>query len=375
MRVVHWIQGTAPAEDGFSKPYMIAMALGTFVYGFLALWISFRLARKYVREEWAFLATLGVWFATSFTFYLYVDPSYSHTHSAFLTALFVWLWESTRGCRTWRHWLGLGIIAGFMLDTYYPNAFVLLLPLVESLWSYRNALRARSRQQFVGLAVNNVIFGVTAIVLFLPTLMVKKVLFGSYFQMGYRERLFWNSPHFFQVSFSSHGLYSWTPILILAVVGLFLLRKSDRVLSYGLLGILLAFTYFIGCYEYWHAQPSFGNRFFITFTVVFVLGLGALLNEFERMPLKRLALAGTLTVTSLFIVWNFGVMYQFAFLLPPARKGETVSWSQVVHNQVTVVPGQVSRLVKASLEQRLGIKLSDEQNSSPHDLPPAELGR
>ena len=39
------------------------MALGTAIYGFVALWISFRLARKYLSEQYAFLATLGIWFA------------------------------------------------------------------------------------------------------------------------------------------------------------------------------------------------------------------------------------------------------------------------------------------------------------------------
>src|SRR5213079_848613 len=47
--------------DGFSFPYLLAMALGTAIYGFLGLLFSYSLARKYVEERWAFLATLGIW--------------------------------------------------------------------------------------------------------------------------------------------------------------------------------------------------------------------------------------------------------------------------------------------------------------------------
>jgi hypothetical protein len=51
--------GRVPA-DGFAKPYIVSMAFGTAFYGFLSLWISFRLARKYLSEQYAFLATLGI---------------------------------------------------------------------------------------------------------------------------------------------------------------------------------------------------------------------------------------------------------------------------------------------------------------------------
>ena len=79
--------GHVPA-DGYSEPYVLAMAAGTALYGFLAIWISFRLARKYLPERWAFLAALGIWFASSLPVYMYFNPSWSHAHSAFMVALF-----------------------------------------------------------------------------------------------------------------------------------------------------------------------------------------------------------------------------------------------------------------------------------------------
>lgn len=64
------LRGTHFANDGFSKPYMYAMAVGTLFYGFLTLWISLLLARKYLPERWGFLAVIGIWLASSFAFYL-----------------------------------------------------------------------------------------------------------------------------------------------------------------------------------------------------------------------------------------------------------------------------------------------------------------
>ena len=48
--------GLAIPADGFSKPYRLAMALGTAIYGFFGLWLAFDLARRYFDERWAFVA-------------------------------------------------------------------------------------------------------------------------------------------------------------------------------------------------------------------------------------------------------------------------------------------------------------------------------
>src|SRR5215472_10654470 len=350
------VRGTHYADDGFSRPYMIAMALGTLFYGFLTLWISLRLARKYVPERWAFLAVMGIWMATSFAFYLYVEPSFAHTPSAFLTALFVWYWDRTRGSSNWRHWLALGAIAGLMVDTYYPNALVLVLVLVESLAVYWTAVREGARQKFTEQLGNNFLFAVAAALLFVPTLVTKKILWGTYSQTGYTQAWYWNSPAFFRLCFSSHGAFSWTPILIPAVIGLYFLRKTDRLLSYALMVTLFAFTYFVGCYQDWHAIPSFGNRFLISLTIFFILGLAALMKHLDNLFHNGRILVPAVTITLLLIFWNCGAIYQFSAHLFP-QEGQ-VSWSQVAYNQVAVVPGQVAELVKASIKERLGLSAS-----------------
>ena len=91
--------GAQLAADGFSRPYVWTMALATAAYGFAGLLLAFDLARRYVDERWAFLATLGIWFASSLPVYMYFNPSWSHALSAFAVALFLWYWHRTRGAR------------------------------------------------------------------------------------------------------------------------------------------------------------------------------------------------------------------------------------------------------------------------------------
>ncbi|MGA9481093.1 MAG: hypothetical protein WBV48_04125, partial [Candidatus Acidiferrales bacterium] len=111
--------GAHIAADGFSAPYVTTMALATALYGFLGLWLSFVVARNYFAERWAFLATIGIWWASSLPVYMYFNPSWSHAHSAFAAALFLWYWNRTRGARTISQWILLGLLSGLIVDVYY----------------------------------------------------------------------------------------------------------------------------------------------------------------------------------------------------------------------------------------------------------------
>ena len=260
------------------------MALGTALYGFLALIISFVLARRYVAERWAFLATLGIWFASSLPVYMYFNPSWSHAHSAFMVALFLWYWIRTRSARTWVQWIVLGMIGGLMMDVYYVNGVLLLLPLFESLQGYWNARKGAGKPAMAPLFVGNVLFAIALVVAFLPTLVTKRIIYGSYLTSGYEHVWFWRSPWALRLLYSAdHGLFSWTPILIVAVVGLFLLRRYDRDLATYLILVFAAFLFTIGCYQDWDGLSSFGNRYFIWLTPIFVVGLAAFFDWLGRV--------------------------------------------------------------------------------------------
>jgi hypothetical protein len=351
--------GHVPA-DGYSRPYRVAMALGTAVYGFLALVISFVLARSYVSELSAFLATLGIWIASSLPVYMYFNPSWSHAHSAFAVALFLWYWLRTRGHRTFLQWLLLGALGGLTLDTYYMTAIVLLLPLLESLSGYWRGLRGRAIEPIPQLFAKNALFAGALFAAFAPTLISKKIIYGSYFHFGYGESWFWNSPAFFRSLFSAnHGLFSWTPIAVFGVTGLFFLWRHDRVLAAYCLAVFVAYLYAMGCYQDWDGISSFGNRFFISLTSIFVLGLAALFDALVRAWNERSA---AIVATSMIIVlgvWNLGLMFQWGVHLIPARG--PISWREAAYNQVAVVPGEAVQLAKSYLRHRSGLMERIEQ--------------
>ena len=338
--------GAHVPADGYSHPYLVAMALTTACYGFLSLIVSFRIARKYFDEQWSLISTVTIWLASSLPVYMYFNPSWSHAFSAFTVALFLWYWDRTRMRRTTGQWAILGLLAGLMGNVYYPNAILLIFPALEVLHLWRAKQRdfGQITVPIQKLALGCGVFVVVFFASLFPTFITRQIIYGSPFETGYPAISTWNwtSPVLLKILFSSdHGIFSWTPVLILAAVGLSFLIKRDALLGAGSLLTFLTFYYFIASYPNWDGISSFGNRFFISLTPIFVLGLAALLSSFSSWLGKA---PRTVTVArpvlGLLIAWNLGFIFQWGTHMVPAR-GE-ISWSTMVHNQFVEVPQRMA---------------------------------
>jgi hypothetical protein len=327
--------GSAVPADGFSAPYRFAMAFATGLYGFLGLLLSFRLARKYVSGTWAFLATIAIWWASSLPVYMYFNPSWSHAHSAFVVSLFLWYWHETRPARTLSQWLVLALISGLMLNVYYLNVMLLAVLVGEALPQYRAAFRRApavpspasiappASPTLAALALSHFLFAAVVLVSLLPTFITRMILYGSPLASGYPafSVWLWRSPAFFQVLFSSnHGLLAWTPIILLSFLGLLLFARRNPATGLPFLAAILAFYLFICFYPYWAGISSFGNRFFISLTPLFILGLAVFLDALSHLfSTPRTALLFSSTLLACFILWNLAFMFQWGTHLVPSR--------------------------------------------------------
>jgi hypothetical protein len=332
--------GAHIAADGFSRPYLVTLVLATCLYAYAGLMLSFSLARRYVEERWALLAALAMWLGSSLTAYVYVNPSWSHAHSVFAVALFLWYWERTRGGRTAGQWLFLGLISGLMVEVYFPNVVVALVLVVEAVadWSRGGELRVSG---FLTALRGYALYVAALLIAMVPTFAIRTILLGSPLASGaYGDKPWnWTSPQFWQVLFSaSQGLITTTPIVAPAIVGLFLFARRDKILGRGLIVALVAFCTIIAVYPFWNLGPAFGNRYFISLTPALILGLAFLLSEGARVWGDAGAfLRRAWVLAALLIVWNAGLVFQWsAGMMPDTGR---VYWQEVVYNQFRTVPG------------------------------------
>lgn len=332
---------------GFSEPYLVTMAGATCLYAFLGLWLSFRLARRYVDERWAFLATIALWLATSLPAYLYVDPAWSHAHSVFAVALFLWYWNRTRENRTATQWFALGLVFGLMAEVYFPNAALGSVLIVE-LVSTKHTVGDEHPSSFA-ITRGYALCAIAALIAFIPTFIIRTILLGSPFAAGAYGGQAWNwkSPEYLKVLLSpSQGLLTTTPIMIAAIIGLFLLPRRDSVLGKGLIVAFIAFCTLIAMYPFWNLGPAFGNRYFISLIPVFIPALAVLLDDLAHLCHDAGAVARRAwVVAALLIVWNLGLVFQWsAGLMPDVGR---VYWSEVLYNEFRIVPGEALNALRS----------------------------
>jgi hypothetical protein len=305
-------------RDGYSAPYVAAVSYGSAVYGLLALLLALDLASRLAGR--ATLAVLAVWAGTPLLFYMYVAPPMAHACSAFAVALFVWTWWSVR--RTWSlpRTALLGALAGVMAMVREQDLFFVVGPALDLGLTLLGLARGRDRAGALALIRAGVAGAVAMALAVVPQLAAYTALNGYPGPSRLvRRKMSWYAPHALDVLGSpAHGWLAWTPLVALSVAGLVILWRSQRLESnpaladrrrFALcaLAMIAVQVYVAGSVESWTVAGAFGQRRFVSTTVLLAVGLAALSNA-TRAPSWRVSVA---VAAALGIWWNLGLIVQF----------------------------------------------------------------
>jgi hypothetical protein len=346
-KVLLAVGGSWP-DDGYSPLYTWLTLFGTTVWGLAGVLLLYRIAQRLYGDFTATLATVAVWLASPLVFYQFMYPAMAHANDVFICSLLVWVWIRTRTNRSMCAWTALGLICGLAMMVRTQNAVLIVFPGLELLlacfWAAREGAWPVVRATFL----KGTAFATAALLGFLPQMLVWKAVWGSFivnpFYESARLTSDWTSPNAFNSLFASRGLFTWSPLLLPAILGLLLLARKDRRLSLFLGVNFILQVYVIGSYEAWDGTPGFGARYFLGMLPAFVLGLGALVDWLRRcVPGAVIVLAA-----GLFVAWNGLLLVQYVLQLVP--RGGPISVEQMVRNQFVVVPryfGEVLDLLRS----------------------------
>jgi hypothetical protein len=328
--------GADVPADGWSQPYITAVCLTSYLFGCVGLLLCYSLAKSYFGKRLAAAVVVITWLATPLVFYTVIAPPWSHATSLMVVTLFIWYWHRTRRTegRTLREWALLGAAGGLMMLVREQDGLFLFIPFAEAvvaawgLWRrQRSSINAFLRQWLLGL----VVMAIGALIVFIPQLIAYRVITGRFGPSRVVSGKFnWTSPNFLNVLFSpEHGLIPWTPIVAVALVGMVFFWKRDRLFSGALLLALLLQVYIAGSFLTWQSASSFGQRRFINSTIIFVLGIAAIMSWVLANGAPRWLVGG---VAALFVAWNAGLLMQYALWCSPQRQG--LDWSVVLNGQL-----------------------------------------
>jgi hypothetical protein len=307
----------------FGPPFTSAYTLASLFYGALALALCYRLARRVTNSTGAAAGAItAIALATPLLFYLLYDPSYSHTFSAFTVSFFLYLWWTRREGRTASGWLLLGLVGGLMALVRWQDGPLMAMTLLD-------IRRARWRLLLM-------IPG--AVLAFSPQIVVDEVIFGKVMPGAASVAFDPLHGHYVQVLFSSwHGLFTWSPVLLAAVVGYWFVQ--DRALKVAFALCFLIDLAIIGPYAYWWGAASFGMRYFINLTPFFAIGLAALAMHLR--PAVLWVGAGVLAAWNLLLMLN--LIYVIRKDVDPGYVGLLVGQVQAVPYLPHLVQGYVVR--------------------------------
>jgi len=318
--------------DGFSPAYTGAVAYGSSFLAILGFVIAFFTMRRYlgVTEGLALTSVLAVWFGTPGFYYMTVAPAFAHAPSIFAVSLLFHLWLRAREKDTVFAWMLMGLCAGLAMLIREQAALFLVAPGLDlGLRLIKGEVRSALER---GVAVLGAAF-----LAFIPQLLAYQALNGTFGPTNLVQRkMDFGSPHFFDVLIDpGHGLLLWTPLLIVAFLGLG--RAVGRLGAVGVFvtAALLAQVYINGSVLSWHQAGAFGSRRFVDSTVLFVIGFAFGLMAVRTRTQK--------IVVALAIWWNVSLMVQFGLKLMDRQQ---LDWPGVAVRQVTEVPQRILNTAK-----------------------------
>jgi hypothetical protein len=292
--------------DATWLPGLVAFTLTSVFLGLAGLLLSFRIARGFTSDFSALLAVLLCWLAGPLLFYMFLEPDYSHTFSTFAVALFILALLGTPvGAPAWR-WLVVGLAGGVMAITRWQDGLYLLLGGAALLEGFG------PRRLLSGEALaRGALFAAGAMPAILLQVLATHVIFGYWLpQPGPDIQVGLLHPALMQLMFSSHhGIFSWSPVLLLGVAGLFLLARRRPWFAVTALVVLGAEVYVSASVTDWWAGAAFGARRLVGAFPLLALGVAVVL---ERVPLarRRLVVVGG----GLLVAWNLLLLAQFRYI-------------------------------------------------------------
>ncbi len=334
--LTHAAGSEAYSADGFSAPYRRAPILGTVLGVWAGALLLLRLLEAWHGRGGAVLAVAAAIATSPILYYTLVVPAMAHGLTFATGAALLWACDRARRKPSARAWLAVGALLGLAVLVRWQAAVYVLLVVPLGLLEWR---RQAARPVWLLGA------GGLSFLCLIPQLVAWRVLFGRVGGVpqgaGYMD---WTSPHLQDVLFSAnHGLFTWTPAALLAVLGL-ALGVRERPLFHGAgLAIFAATAWVNGSVTDWDWEggDAFGARRFDLVVPFFALGLGSLISASTALVARRPLLAPA-ALLGVLVLWNVGFIAAFR----QERYPETAPFRTVATDQARRLDQEIRQLAE-----------------------------
>jgi hypothetical protein len=276
--------GAAYPLDGYARLFQASAGFSGILAAGLGAWFAYLAAASLVSRRAAIWATLAVWLASSALYYSAISPTYSHAASMLAVSAFFLAFVRTVDRQDLGRYALLGALAGIAALMRWQDAILIVIPIGVALTARRGA---------AGVVARLAVTVAAAAVAFSPQSFVWQRLYGHPLTIPQGASFMkWSSPALWAVLVSdSHGLFSWTPVLLLSLAGLVPLVRRDARVGIAATVFLTASWYVNASVADWWGGEAFGGRRFVACFPVFVLATAALFERWRDQPRRIVAIS------------------------------------------------------------------------------------
>jgi hypothetical protein len=298
--LVAWVANLAGVPyplDGYGRMFQAAAGLSGVAAAAAGVWLACRTCQELFSARHSVWACVVVWLSSSALYYSVISPTYSHAGSLLATSGFWYAFVRTRFSPNVSRYALLGALVGAAALMRWQDATLLAAIATDLVWRLHD--KVPIRRVFVWSVAA---MGMAALV-FTPQMVVWQALYGRPLALPQGSAFMrWSEPALLEVMFSTwRGLLTWTPVVAVALVGIPLLFKRDRLPGTAVLVFFAISWYVNAAVADWWAGEAFGARRFVSCFAIFALGLAALLDRWSP-AVKTLAVTSAVMVGHTFLL-------------------------------------------------------------------------
>jgi len=295
-------------SSGYSPPYRLAMGIASIFYSCVGLWFLSKVLLRYFNPAPVLITIALILFGTNLFYTTIMQSATTHNHVFMILAFLLFFIDRWYESQKPTDFAMAAFFAGYAALIRPTEALVVLIPVgyFFQYWKSQkfsfNFLIAQSKS--IALAV------IGFLVCLIPVLLYWKFATGNWVAYTYeQEGFYFDRP--WQIWYGLFGFrkgwFIYTPLLLMAAYGFFLMRKDHRFSAFrSAFWWYLPFNLYIvlSWYGWWYGG-CFGNRALVPALTLAAFPVAYLFNNPRVMKLPLVLIAAFIVFLNVFQTFQY----------------------------------------------------------------------
>ncbi|MBI3232816.1 MAG: hypothetical protein HYZ42_02045, partial [Bacteroidetes bacterium] len=295
--------------NGFTLLYHILVGFSGIFYTLLGLIYIRKILKLYVDEYTCGLTLGGIALGTNLFYYATNETIMSHPYSFCFVAILIY--HTIKWYENWqiKNGLALAFCIGLLVLIRPTNLLMVMIPALYGITNWKSVVNRFHDLKHHATQVISMV--VLAFLIYSPQLIYWKYCTGHWIYYSYQtEKFYFDHPHIIETLFGFRkGLFIYTPIMFLALIGVFYIKKQAPAFRMLIPIYSVISIYIISCWWCWWYGGSLGLRAYIDSFPLWSLPLAFFIQQLVTLGTKQKKLITAFIV--FFILYQSLEIYQY----------------------------------------------------------------